>query len=425
MSGKCAHSHGHGPIQGGEDQQAATRIHDETLADAFARVCYRQSMTAAPRLALQYVLLFGATGVSLPFAGLWLKSRGYDGAEIGLLLAVPMLARLVTGPAIAHWADRFRLRRTAIAFMGLVAAAGYAGAALATDFWQTGLGWFVGATAASALIPLVDVLSLRLARRGSFSFSVPRGFGSAAFVIANVAMGALLLSAPPDIVVIWVVIASLLIALAAWAVLPPEPVRDPDIAPDAPAYGGMRTLLKAPGYLTAIVGCGLVQAAHAFHYGFSALIWKGQGISAATTGQLWAFSVVIEIGFMWWLEPWRRRIGVDARTMLLIGAAGAVLRWAVMATAPPLWMLWPLQALHALSFAATYLAGVQLVERLSPPGGHTAGQTLNSVLSAGVLIGLATLASGPLYDQFGAGGYAVMAVMALFGGLIGLRLKRV
>ncbi len=111
--------------------------------------------------------------------------------------------------------------------------------------------------------------------------------------------------------------------------------------------------------------------------------------------------------------------------MLLIGAAGAVLRWAVMATAPPLWMLWPLQALHALSFAATYLAGVQLVERLSPPGGHTAGQTLNSVLSAGVLIGLATLASGPLYDRLGAGGYMAMAVMALIGGLIGLRLKRV
>ena len=382
-------------------------------------------MSAAPRLALQYVLLFGATGVSLPFAGLWLKSRGYDGAEIGLLLAAPMLARLVTGPAIAHWADRFRLRRTAIAFMGLVAALGYGGAALAGDFWLTGLGWFVGATAASALIPLIDVLNLRMARRGGFSFSVPRGCGSAAFVIANVAMGALLLRLPPDIVVIWTIAASLMIALAAWLVLPPEPVTDPDIAPDAPSFGGVRALLKAPEFVTAIAACGLVQAAHAFHYGFSALIWKGQGISAVTTGQLWAFSVVIEIGFMWWLEPWRRRIGVDARTMLLIGAAGAVVRWAMMATAPPLWMLWPLQSLHALSFAATYLAGVQLVERLSPPGGHTAGQTLNSVLSAGVLIGLATLASGPLYDRFGAGGYAAMAVIALLGGLIGLRLKRV
>ena len=113
---------------------------------------------------------------------------------------------------------------------------------------------------------------------------------------------------------------------------------------------------------------------------------------------------------------------VDSETA---AAGGAVLRWAVMATAPPLWMLWSLQALHALSIAATYLAGVQLVERLSPPGGQTAGQTLNSVLSAGVLIGLATLASGPLYDRFGAGGYAAMAAMALGGLLIGLKLKRI
>ena len=82
-----------------------------------------RAMTAAPRLALQYVLLFGATGVSLPFAGLWLGAQGFDGARIGLLLAAPMLARLVTGPAIAHWADRFRLRRTPIALLGLSAAA--------------------------------------------------------------------------------------------------------------------------------------------------------------------------------------------------------------------------------------------------------------------------------------------------------------
>lgn len=381
-------------------------------------------MTAAPRLALQYVLLFGATGVSLPFAGLWLGAQGFDGAEIGVLLAAPMLARLFTGPAIAHWADRFRLRRTPIALLGLVAALGYGGAALTDGFWLVGLGWFVGATAASALIPLIDVLSLRLARRGGFSFSVPRGFGSAAFVLANVVMGAMLLRGPVDVIVVAVVLASLLVALAAWLVLPPEPVDDPDLPPDGPRFAGIRTLLKAPQYMTAIAAIGAVQAAHAFHYGFSALIWKGQGISAATTGQLWAFSVVIEIGFMWWLEPWRRRIGVDARTMLLIGAVAAVARWAVMSIAPPLWLLWPLQALHALSFAATYLAGVQLVERLSPPGGHTAGQTLNSVLAAGVLIGMATLASGPLYDRFGAGGYMAMAAMALVGVVVALRLKR-
>lgn len=92
--------------------------------------------------------------------------------------------------------------------------------------------------------------------------------------------------------------------------------------------------------------------------------------------------------------------------------------------APPLWMLWPLQGLHALTFAATFLAGIQIVERLAPRDSQTAGQMLSSVLSAGVLIGLATAASGTLYDRYGAGGYWAMAAMAAAGLLAALPLRR-
>ncbi|MFY7852249.1 MAG: MFS transporter, partial [Brevundimonas sp.] len=62
-------------------------------------------MTPASRMALQYVVLFVANGVSLPFAGLWLSAQGFTASQIGGLLAAPMLARLVTGPVIAVWAD--------------------------------------------------------------------------------------------------------------------------------------------------------------------------------------------------------------------------------------------------------------------------------------------------------------------------------
>jgi hypothetical protein len=61
--------------------------------------------------------------------------------------------------------------------------------------------------------------------------------------------------------------------------------------------------------MTAIFAVGAVQAAHAFQYGFSAILWKAQGISEAVTGQLWAFGVVVEIALMWLVEPWRRRAG--------------------------------------------------------------------------------------------------------------------
>ena len=380
-------------------------------------------MKSAPRMALQYVLLFAASGVTLPFAGLWFREQGLSGAEIGALLAIPMLGRVVTGPLLAVWADGFKYRRTPIALLGLAMALGYGGAGLVQGFAAWAVCWFVGATAAAALIPLSDVMTLRVAKRDGFAFSLPRGCGSAAFVVANVVMGMLLTRASPDAVILWIGTAALLIAVTAWRVLPPEPVTDGPRVPGLERFKGLGRLVVNPVFMTAIFAVGAVQAAHAFYYGFSAIAWKAQGIPESMTGLLWAFSVVVEIGFMWVVEPWRRRVGVGPWLMLSVGASAAVVRWTLMAFSPPLWALWPLQTLHALSFAATYLAGVQIVERLSPPDSHTAAQTLSSVVSAGVLIGLATAASGPLYDAFGLKGYLAMAALAATGGLAGLVLQ--
>jgi len=380
-------------------------------------------MNAAQRMALQYVLLFGATGVSLPFAGLWLRAHGLSGAQIGVVLAAPMLARIITGPLLAVWADGFRMRRTPIALLGLVMALGYGMAGLADGYAVRAIGWFIGATAMGVLVPLTDVMTLRLSSRLGFTFAVPRGTGSAAFVVANIVMGALLLTAPVDSVIVWIVLASLGFAVGAVAILPPEPVADGAPALGRERFRGLGRLLRDPVFLTTIFAVGAVQAAHAFQYGFSAILWKAQGVSEAVTGQLWAFGVVAEIALMWWFEPWRRRAGIGPWSLLMVGSAAAVLRWGVMALAPPLWLLWPLQALHALTFAATFLAGVQLVERLSPPDTHRAAQMLSSVLSAGVLIGLATAVSGPLYDRFGPGGYWAMAALAGAGLLAAIPLR--
>jgi PPP family 3-phenylpropionic acid transporter len=380
-------------------------------------------MTAAQRMALQYVLLFGASGVSLPFAGLWLRAQGLSGAQIGVILAAPMLARVATGPVLAVWADGFGLRRTPIALLSAAMAVGYGGAGLVEGYVAWAVLWFVGATAAAALIPLTDVLTLRLAARDGFSFSLPRGCGSAAFVAANIGMGALLGGAPVDVIIWWIAGVTLVAVLVAVLVLPREPVSDSAPTTRFERFRGMGRLLADPVFMTAIFAVGAVQAAHAFQYGFSALLWSRQGISEAVTGQLWGFGVVVEIALMWMFEPWRRRVGIGPWSLLMVGSAAAVVRWSVMALAPPLWLLWPLQALHALTFAATFLAGVQIVERLVPRDGQTAAQTLSSALSAGLLIGLATAASGPLYDRFGAGGYWAMAGLSGLGLLAALSLR--
>lgn len=383
------------------------------------------SPSARSRVALQYALMFIGTGVSLPYAGLWMRSQGLSGAEIGVILAAPMLARLVTGPAIAVWADGFRYRRTPIALLAAMSALAYATAGLVDGFAAWAVTWFIAATGVAAIIPLTDVLNLRLSRKEGFAFAVPRGFGSAAFFVTNIVVGFIVRATGAEVVIIGVTLACAGIALAAWRVLPPEPVHD-----GAPVLGwdrfrGMGRLLKNPAVVTAILAIGLVQAAHGFYYGFSAILWRAQGVEADMTGLLWAFAVVVEISFMWVIDPWRRRRGIGPWPILMIASGAAVVRWAFMSVSPPLWALWPLQALHALSFAANFLAGVEVIEKLVPRDSQTAAQTLNSMLSAGVLMGLATLASGPLYDAFGAGGYLAMTGMAAVSLLANLLLRPV
>ena len=374
-------------------------------------------MSLPLRLGLYYSAIFVGTGASSPYLPVWFAQHGLSGAQIGLILALPLMARTVTAPLMAVWADSFRLRRTALIFLGAITAAAYGLMALPLGFAGWAVVWFAASAAYSTIPPLADVLVLKRARRDGFNFGWPRGMGSAAFIVANLSVGALLTWGGPDVVLVWMVAAVTLAAVGARLLLPADPVHEAGEAGSLrDRFAGLGELLRDPGFMTAVIACGLIQSAHGFYYGFSTLAWKRQGISEGLTGVLWAVGVAAEIGFLWFAEPWRRRIG--PRNLLILGGAASVVRWTAMAFSPPLWLLFPLQALHFLSYAATFLASLQLAERLSSPRNASAAQTVNSALSGGVLMGLATLASGPLFDRVGAGGYLLMSGMGL-AGLIG------
>jgi PPP family 3-phenylpropionic acid transporter len=372
-------------------------------------------------LGLFYSLMFLGTGASLPYLPVWLRAQGLDGAAIGLVLAAPLLARVATGQLAARWADGFEQRRTSLMLLGAVAAAAYASLLFTQTWWQHAAAWFVGSTAAMALLPLTDVLALRLSQREGFAYGRLRAMGSAAFIVANLVLGVLLTRGPPDQVIVWLACAAVATALSVRLLLPPEPIHEPGVTPPD-RWAGLGALLGDRLFLLAIVSAGLIQSAHAFHYAFSALVWKEQGLSEAVTGALWATGVAAEIGFLWFLESWRERMG--AERLLLLGGAAAVVRWTVSAFAPPAVVLFPLQLLHALTFAAAFLATLHLVQRLAPPESASAAQTLSASLSSGLLIGLATLASGPLFDAWGAGGYLAMTAMSAAGLLGAVRLRR-
>lgn len=374
-------------------------------------------MSLPVRLGLFYSAIFVGTGAASPYMPVWFADRGLSGAQIGLILSLPMLARAFTAPLLAIWADSFKLRRTALSFMSLGVALAYGLMALPLGFAGWMAVWFAASSAFSTISPLTDVIVLNRARRDGFNYGWPRGIGSVAFIVANVTMGAVLTWGSPDLVLVWITAAVALTALAARFLLPPDPVHEAGhVARASDRFAGVSGLLRDPGFMTAALAAGLIQSAHAFYYGFSTLVWKQQGVPESLTGILWGVGVAAEVAFMWFMEPWRRRVG--PRNLLVLGGTAAMVRWTAMAFAPPLWLLFPLQLLHVLSYAATFLASLQLVERLSTPQNASFAQALNSALSGGVLMGFATMAAGPLFDHFGARGYLLMSAMCA-AGLVG------
>ncbi len=365
-------------------------------------------------------LLFGAYGMTLAFLPRWLEvERQLDGVAIGAILALAQFTRILTGPAAAFWADGAADRRMPIRVVLSAAVLAYAAFFfLAHGFWQLLAIGFVALSLTQVATPLVEAATLRATADGKISYGMARGLGSIAFIVANVAGGALIARFGLVAVVAWTLTLLSLTAISAWTTLRPDPPRNR--TQGAARLDALRTLLRSRRFLILIVACGLIQSSHAFYYSFSVIVWRGQEIGAQTVGLLWGFGVAIEVAFLWSLTAIERRISPEA--LILIGAGGGALRWLAMGFAPTGFVLWPLQALHALSFAAAHVGAMRLLYKEAPESGAAMAQNIYAAVSSGLFMGFATLASGMLYDAAGPSGYWAMSGLALAGGLLGVRL---
>jgi PPP family 3-phenylpropionic acid transporter len=266
------------------------------------------------------------------------------------------------------------------------------------------------AALAAPAIPLADAYALKGLALRRRAYGPVRLWGSAAFIAANFAAGfASGYIAPTGY--IWLIVAAS--ALAAAASLALRPLR-PRGSPEAVVPRQPRRLLAMPGVLPVALGASLIQASHAVYYGFASLDWTGKGLSGPAIGALWALGVAAEI-VLFALSP--RLPALTPRALLILGAAGAVVRWGGMALDPPAALLVPLQCLHALSFGAAYLGAVQFLSRLAPEGEAATAQGDFSTLQ-GIVTAAATGLSGLLYGSFGAFAYAAMAACAAVGGIV-------
>jgi PPP family 3-phenylpropionic acid transporter len=369
------------------------------------------------RLKAFYVALFLTLGVQLPFLPVWLTAKGLDAGSIGIVLAIPAVIRIIAIPVATRMADRRDAVRGVIILAAAGATAGFGALAFAQGAAAIMLLYALASAAYAPVMMLADTYALRgLAPRGR-AYGPVRVWGSAAFIVASFGAGALLdLMAPVDL--IWLMVAAMAIATAAAFALAPLGMEP---AGGLPNRASAAHLLRNPAFLLAIAAASLVQASHAVYYGFSTIDWQASGYDGGVIGALWALGVIAEIALF--ALSVRLPSTITPLALLLVGAAGAAVRWSAMATAPSVILLPALQCLHAFSFGTTHLGALAFVSRMAPPGAAATAQGYFAV-ALGATMAVATALAGVLYGRFGSGAYAAMAVLAVAGGLCALAARR-
>jgi PPP family 3-phenylpropionic acid transporter len=371
----------------------------------------------APRLALYYAAYFTGLGVQMPFFPVWLAAKGLDPRMIGLVLAAPMLIRIVAVPLMTRLADRYDALRAAIIIGSSATCLGYGLVGVMDSAIAILAVFSLLALAATPTMPLVDAYALRgLARYGG-AYGPIRLWGSASFIAGSFGAGLALLAMAPQHL-IWLIAGGY--GLTALAALGLAPVSSREA--DAKTPPRSTSPLRDPVFLAVLIGAGLIQASHAFQYGFATILWEAAGLEPSVIGALSSLAVVAEIvlfGLSRRLPAWIMRPTV----LLLLGAAGGLLRWLVMASNPPVLLLPALQCLHAFSFGATHLGTLAFLNRAAPPSLAATALGYYAIVG-GVLMAGATALSGPLYAPGGHLGYAVMALVVAIGGALALYAHR-
>ena len=348
----------------------------------------------------------------MPFFPVWLAARGLDAKMIGIVLAVPMVARVVAIPIVTRAADRRDAVRTALVMACLASVVGYALVGLSGGALAILVAYALTSLAATPVMPLSETYALRgLSARGR-AYGPVRLWGSFAFIVGNFAAGVAADILPANDLIWLMVAATLLLALAAFSLPSSMPFTSKPLSPQEPR----QTLLRDPVFVVVVAAASLIQASHAFFYGFSAVQWRAAGLDGSVIAALWALGVAAEI--VLFAVQARLPPFFEPTVLILFGAIGAAVRWGLMALDPPFQVLPALQLLHALSFGATHLGTLMFLVRHVRPGQAATAQGYLAV-AAGTAMAGATALSGLLYADFGVRAYAVMALTAIAGGACG------
>jgi MFS transporter, PPP family, 3-phenylpropionic acid transporter len=373
------------------------------------------------RISMAYALMMMGSGVQLPFLPLWLKAKGLDEAAIAMIIAGMMAVRVVGAPLFSWIADHFGNRKLVIQLCAGLAFAAYLLLAISNGFGPITTMALIAAFIFAPVFPLTEGFGVDGAAAHGLDYGRLRLWASVSFLSGSLIAGVLLTMLAP-LMAVWLIALAQGLSLLATLLLPDDPAETHDEEPASEMLGGARALFFASSFPLLLLAAGLGQASHAMLYTASSLHWTKLGFNSFDIGVFWTCAVLCEVTLFAFSGKIIAQFGPTR--VLLVGLAGGILRWIVMASFENYAAMLFAQALHVLSFAAAHLGTMHFIRLMTPPQVRNRAQGLYSALAGGVLMSSVAWTSGHLYRAYDSHAYYAMSLVSLAALFLALGLVR-
>lgn len=358
-------------------------------------------------ISLTYFFYFGQLGVITPYAGVFLDGRGFSSEEIGSLLAIITLTR-VLGPNLwAAIADKTGRGADIVRFGCLLAFVTFTAVYFSYSFWALTFSFGMMMMFWTAVLPQLEVITVSASKDSKGGYGAVRLWGSIGFIVLSLLIGFLLDFFSTEVIIytssfclLALYISSLFIA-SSQAVAKHERVVVNE-------WHKVRSLV----FIVFIISAIFLQISFGSYYSFFALYMADLDYSGKQTGLFIAVGVLSEIGIFIIASRLIAKFGV--KWMLILSMLLTSVRWLSLALVPEFASAIIFsQTLHAFSFGMTHATSVHFLYTYFASGFQSRAQALYVSIAFGIGGALGSFIAGNIWMQ-GAGAEKSFIISASF-----------
>ena len=364
-----------------------------------------------------YFFFFSGFGILMTFLNVYYRSRGLSGLQIGTLTAVFPLVGMIFAPLWGYVNDRLGNPKVILALATMGTLGSLVGMNAASSFTQLLAAVGVLGAFYSMLMPVVDVVNLKLLEGQRERYGEQRIWGSLGFIFTTLSTGWLFERF--GLHMMFAACGAAFLGMLVGVLRLPAGLRTERRG----SSSGLRLLVTNPAWVIFTIGQFILSISSTGMNHFLGVYMRELGAGESLVGMAVGIGAVSELPVMRYSQFFLKRLG--APRMLLLACGAYALRFALYSWMPSAEWALLVGLLNGLTFGMFWVSAVVYINTIAPPEYQTTAQSLvTSVVS------LATVSGAPLsgwvFDHWGGstlyGLYIVLALAA--GGVLAWGVRR-